>query len=272
MLQSALTIIFLAVVGPAAAAAAPQLAPDAPAAAAPTGSAGPSSPLELGVLLAGIALDGALVAAQQMLALEQALAAGGSAGDDSGASSPVSPGAVGSAPSAAPSGTGAAVVHLKVPLRPQRMDQQQAPIEQQIKAARVSLLQNTPPSRHPNCSQLGPDRVVATSHATGTQTNARQDTIALFTAAASHVRALNMALAPTLASNGTNVAATAALQRALVQQQDGQVARAALLANLTDRASDDAPLLQRFADNVRGAIDATDAMLRLVGGGAAAPG
>jgi hypothetical protein len=81
-----------------------------------------------------------------------------------------------------------------------------------------------------------------------------------------------MALAPTLDSNGTNGASSAALQRALVQQQQGQVARAALLANLTGRASDDAPLLQSFADNVRDAVDATDAMLRLVVGGAAAPG
>jgi hypothetical protein len=271
MLQSALTIIFLAVVGPAAAAAASQLAPDAPA-TAPTGSTGRSSPFELGVRLLGIALDGELVAVQQMLTLGQARAAGGSASDDSGESSPVSPSVVGTVPSSALSGTGAAVVHLKVPLRPRRMDQQQAPIEQQIKAARVSLLQNTPSSRHPNCSQLGLNRVLATCHATGTQTNARQDTIALFTAVASHVRTLNMALAPALTSNGTNTAASAAIERALVQQQDGQVARAALLANLTGRADDDAPLLQRFADNVRGAIDATDTMLRLVGGGAAAPG
>jgi hypothetical protein len=138
MPSSAFTILLLVVVGPVAAAVARQLAPDAPAAAAPTGSAGPSSPLELGVLLAGIALDGARVAAQQMIALEQVLAAGGSAGDDSGATSPVSPGAVGSAPSSGPSGPDAAVVQFKVPLRPQRMDQQQDPIEQQIKAARVS--------------------------------------------------------------------------------------------------------------------------------------
>ena len=103
--------------------------------------------------------------------------------------------------------------------------------------------------------------------------NAKQDTIALFTTAASHVRTLNMALVPTLASNGTDGAASSAtLQRALVQQLQGQVARAALLANLTGVAANDTPLLQRFADNVRDAVGATDAMLRLVGsGGAAAP-
>jgi hypothetical protein len=73
-----------------------------------------------------------------------------------------------------------------------------------------------------------------------------------------------MALAPTLASNATNSGASAALQRALAQQQQGQVARAALLANLTDSIGNDAPLLERFVDEVRGAVDAADAMLRLV--------
>jgi hypothetical protein len=81
-----------------------------------------------------------------------------------------------------------------------------------------------------------------------------------------------MALAPNLISNTTNGDASATLQRALAQQQQGQVARTVLLANLTGRASDDSPLLQRFADEVRSEIDATDAMLRLVGGKATALG
>jgi hypothetical protein len=82
---------------------------------------------------------------------------------------------------------------------------------------------------------------------------------------------LNMALAPTLASSGTNTAAAASLQRALVQQQQGQVARDGLLRNLTGSVDNDTPLLQRFIDNIRGASDATEAMLRLVGGGTAVP-
>ncbi len=80
-----------------------------------------------------------------------------------------------------------------------------------------------------------------------------------------------MALAPNLASNSTNSGASATLQRALAQQLQGQVARAALLANLTGSASDDAPLLERFVDNVRAAVEGTDAMLRLFGGDATAP-
>jgi hypothetical protein len=76
-----------------------------------------------------------------------------------------------------------------------------------------------------------------------------------------------MALAPSLGSNATSTV----LQRALEQQQLAQVRRAALLANLTGRAGDDAPLLQRFVDEVRGAANASDAMLRLIGGGNAAP-
>jgi hypothetical protein len=140
MLSSAITLFLFAAVGPIAVAAAPQL-PDVGAAPPAT----TPSALELGVRLTRIALDGALVAAQQMLALEQALA-GGSVGSESGASSSVSTRVAGSAPNSSPVRTTVVLGHEKTFLRPQRQNEQQLPVDQQIRAAHVSFPKESPGS------------------------------------------------------------------------------------------------------------------------------
>jgi hypothetical protein len=141
MLPSALTILLLAVTGAVPAAAAPQLAPNATA-AAPSGSTSRTLAFELGLQIAGAAFNGALIATEQMLVLEQAMAAGGSAEDGSSASGTASTSVAGSAPNSAPgsapSGVTTVTTDGKILPHPQRLDQQQVSLDQQIKAARVS--------------------------------------------------------------------------------------------------------------------------------------
>ena len=87
--------------------------------------------------------------------------------------------------------------------------------------------------------------------------------MALFTRAAAHVQASNMALAPESSSTGSGIATS--VLRSLAQQEPAQVARVALLANLTGEPANDVPLLQRFVDDVDTAINATVALQRMVG-------
>jgi hypothetical protein len=137
MRPSALALLLITAASPVMATAAPQLPPGPPT-AAPAATTGSSSALELGVRVMRIALDGAGAAAQQMLALEQTLVDSATPGDDG--AGPASAPVPGSGPSSLPNGTNLIGGNRRILRRSQRRSQLRVPVEQQIKAARVSFL------------------------------------------------------------------------------------------------------------------------------------
>jgi hypothetical protein len=149
-LLSALRILLVAIACSGTTATALQ----SPDVATPSSAADPSA-LELGVRLTRTVLDGALVAAQQMLALEQQTPAEGPAAGGFGVAGSVSTRIAGSAPGSAPSslaqegsdGTDAALaVQKRMALRTEGREKEMIPLEQQIQAWRVGSFEDRPSS------------------------------------------------------------------------------------------------------------------------------
>jgi hypothetical protein len=175
MLLFARSIPLFTAVGLVTAAVAPQLPSGTPA-AAPSAGANSPSPLELGVRLAKIALDGASVAAQQMIALELENTAVVSTGDSSNIINSTPSLAMRSVPNSSPSKSDLAQVvgQEKALLRPHNLDDQpddqQSPLVGQIKSAQVSSLEDIPLFVTPDQSHLHPTadiwQILASDHPT----------------------------------------------------------------------------------------------------------